>query len=106
VDDYDPVPEITAAHFEAAMADVCSLGVGFYCFSPSVDLCCWAQARRSVSDADLLKYSSFAATLQQQRSQLAGVGASNFRFPRPAGGGAAGGPAAGPSAADEEDLYS
>jgi len=80
VDDFDPVPEITVAHFEAAMAE----------------------ARRSVSDADLLKYSSFAATLQQQRSQLGGVGAANFRFPRGPSG--AGGPA--PAAAEEEDLYS
>jgi len=81
VDDFDPVPEITAAHFEAAMAE----------------------ARRSVSDADLLKYSSFAATLQQQRSQLGGVGASNFRFPRHPAGAGGPGPASPPP---EEDLYS
>lgn len=40
------------------------------------------QARRSVSDADLQKYSSFATTLQQQRSAMnSGAGVSNFRFP-------------------------
>ena len=37
-------------------------------------------ARRSVSEADLVKYSRFATTLHQQRSAL-GTGVSNFRFP-------------------------
>jgi hypothetical protein len=56
-----------------------------------------------VSDADLAKYSSFAATLQQQRSALAGgMGASNFRFPT--AGASAGG--AGGAGAVEDDLYS
>jgi transitional endoplasmic reticulum ATPase len=89
-DDYDPVPEITAKHFELAMRD----------------------ARRSVSDADLAKYSSFASTLQQQRAAMAGgQGVGNFRFPQrrdagAGGGGAGGGPsgagAPAPAAADEE----
>lgn len=82
VEDVDPVPFITATHFESAMRD----------------------ARRSVSDADLAKYSSFAATMQQQRSNLGGgMGAANFRFPRAGGGSASAGAA---DAADDEDLYS
>ncbi len=79
VDDVDPVPEITVEHFEEAMRD----------------------ARPSVSAADLAKYSSYAAQLQQQRAAIGGVGAANFRFPRGPTG--AGGP---DPAADEEDLYS
>lgn len=106
VDDYDPVPEITAAHFEAAMAEVSTVCAWLCVCAPGLTIMCalvCVQARRSVSDADLLKYSSFAATLQQQRSQLGGgMGAANFRFPR-AGPTGAGGPAAAP--ADEEDLY-
>ena len=51
-DDYDPVPEITRAHFEEAMKF----------------------ARRSVTDNDIRKYEMFAQTLQQSR----GIG-SNFR---------------------------
>lgn len=91
-----PVPEVTARHFEVAMRE----------------------ARRSVSDADLAKYSSFAATLSQQRAAIGGPGGlQNFRFPRgqtiggeaggPGGQQAAQGPAggAGAGAADEEDLY-
>lgn len=76
------VAEITAAHFEEAMK----------------------YARRSVSDADIRKYQTFANTLQQSR----GFG-SDFRFPdRPAGAAA---PAAAPAfgaagaAADDDDLY-
>jgi transitional endoplasmic reticulum ATPase len=53
-DDYDPVPEITRAHFEESMKF----------------------ARRSVSDNDIRKYEMFAQTLQQQR----GFG-NNFKFP-------------------------
>jgi transitional endoplasmic reticulum ATPase len=88
-DGVDPVPEITAKHFESAMRD----------------------ARRSVSDADLAKYASFASTLQQQRgSMIGGQGVQNFRFPKKEGAGAGGAPAAGgagPAAtADDEDLYS
>lgn len=58
MDDDDPVPEITRAHFEEAMKF----------------------ARRSVSDNDIRKYEMFAQTLQQSR----GFG-SNFRFPSGAG---------------------
>jgi transitional endoplasmic reticulum ATPase len=62
-------------------------------------------ARRSVSDADIRKYQSFAQTLQQSR----GFG-TEFRFPdRPenaADGGAADPFASAPTAADEDDLYS
>jgi transitional endoplasmic reticulum ATPase len=82
VDDVDPVPEITTTHFELAMRD----------------------ARRSVSDADMARYSSFAATMQQQRSaMLGGAGASNFRFPTGAGSGAGAGAA--DAEEDDEDLY-
>lgn len=52
VEEYDPVPEITRAHFEEAMKF----------------------ARRSVSDNDIRKYEMFAQTLQQSR----GFG-GNFR---------------------------
>ncbi|KAJ8717409.1 hypothetical protein PYW08_005808 [Mythimna loreyi] len=62
MDEEDPVPEISRAHFEEAMKF----------------------ARRSVSDNDIRKYEMFAQTLQQSR----GFG-TNFRFP--ASGGAAGG---------------
>ena len=56
-----PVPEVKALHFELAMRE----------------------ARRSVSDSDLAKYSAFAASLQQQRAAMGGgQGVSNFKFPR------------------------
>merc|ERR1711998_697718 len=59
-EDYeDPVPEIKPEHFESAMQD----------------------ARRSVSDSDLLKYSSFAQRMHQQRGVM-GTNVSNFKFPR------------------------
>lgn len=61
MDEDDPVPEITRAHFEEAMKF----------------------ARRSVSDNDIRKYEMFAQTLQQSR----GFG-SNFRFPTGGIGGA------------------
>ncbi|XP_062569757.1 transitional endoplasmic reticulum ATPase-like [Saccostrea cucullata] len=54
IEDFDPVPEITRAHFEESMKF----------------------ARRSVSDNDIRKYEMFAQTLQQSR----GFG-GNFRFP-------------------------
>lgn len=79
---FDPVPEITRAHFEEAMKF----------------------ARRSVSDNDIRKYEMFAQTLQQQR----GFG-SNFKFPNQAGNPAAPnsqGVPAGGSGQDDEDLYS
>nr|XP_034835568.1 transitional endoplasmic reticulum ATPase TER94 isoform X2 [Maniola hyperantus] len=62
MDEEDPVPEISRAHFEEAMKF----------------------ARRSVSDNDIRKYEMFAQTLQQSR----GFG-TNFRFP--ASGAASGG---------------
>jgi transitional endoplasmic reticulum ATPase len=76
---------ITKAHFEEAMKF----------------------ARRSVSDADIRKYQSFAQNLQQSR----GFG-SDFRFPdsRPATAGPPGAGATPPPAAnfaeEEDDLYS
>jgi transitional endoplasmic reticulum ATPase len=43
------------------------------------------EARRSVSDSDLAKYSAFASSMSRQRSQMGGgVGAENFRFQGPA----------------------
>jgi len=85
-DDVDEVPEITRAHFEEAMK----------------------YARRSVSDADIRKYQSFAQTLQQSR----GFG-SDFRFgdapaTQPAAGGTAPAAAFAAPAADDDDddLYS
>ncbi|RLU26901.1 hypothetical protein DMN91_000699 [Ooceraea biroi] len=60
MDEDDPVPEITRAHFEEAMRF----------------------ARRSVSDNDIRKYEMFAQTLQQSR----GFG-TNFRFPQSGAGG-------------------
>merc|ERR1711871_1745918 len=84
-EDDDAPGLITKAHFEEAMKF----------------------ARRSVSDADIRKYQSFAQNLQQSR----GFG-SDFRFPdsRPAtagppGGGATPQPAAN-FAEEEDDLYS
>ncbi|TKR79988.1 hypothetical protein L596_014128 [Steinernema carpocapsae] len=55
----DPVPELTRGHFEEAMR----------------------HARRSVSDADIVRYESFSKTLQQQR----GLGNQNFKFGNAAG---------------------
>lgn len=87
-EDFDPVPYITARHFEMAMRD----------------------ARRSVSDADLAQYHRFAAQLGQQR---AAMGLNDFRMNAgapaagPAAPGAAGpaGPAAPAPAAADDDLY-
>eukprot|EP00884_Botryococcus_braunii_P011469 jgi/Botrbrau1/20322/Bobra.0006s0005.1 len=87
IEEIDPVPCITRAHFEEAMK----------------------YARRSVSDADIRKYQAFAQTLQQSR----GFG-SEFRFPDQAGAPTATAPAAAapgsfqPAAAapdDDDDLY-
>ncbi|KAI3683558.1 hypothetical protein L1987_84066 [Smallanthus sonchifolius] len=82
-EDEDEVAEIKAAHFEESMK----------------------YARRSVSDADIRKYQSFAQTLQQSR----GFG-SEFRFPEAASGAVAGGGsdpfAASAGGADDDDLYS
>ena len=86
IEEDDPVPEITAAHFEDAVRN----------------------ARRSVSDRDLQQYSTFAQTLQQSRAQVNSAGGSlaNFSFPgrNIIGGGA--GAAAAAVDEDEEDLYS
>jgi len=89
-DDYDPVPEISRAHFEEAMKF----------------------ARRSVSDNDIRKYEMFKSTLQQSR----GFG-GDFRFPNQPGGGQQGGGAGGQGQGQgqggdnlyddqEDDLYS
>lgn len=79
VDEEDPVPEITKAHFEESMKF----------------------ARRSVSDNDIKKYQMFSQTLQQSR----GFG-TNFRFPDQAGGGQGGQPASSNfTNDDEDDLY-
>merc|ERR1719247_1127022 len=81
-EEFDDVPEISKAHFEMAMGE----------------------ARRSVSDADLLKYGSFAQNLQQQRGQMLG-GASSFQFPNQGNGGNGGGNAPNDDD-DDDDLYS
>lgn len=92
-ENYDPVPEIMPSHFEQAMRE----------------------ARRSVSDSDLLKYGSYANNLQQQRNNLTGV--STFSFPKkgnkPQGGSNPSGGAAQPPPPnggtiedDDDDLYS
>ncbi|KAK0402828.1 hypothetical protein QR680_016559 [Steinernema hermaphroditum] len=79
----DPVPELTRHHFEEAMK----------------------HARRSVSDADIVRYESFSKTLQQQR----GLAQSKFKFPNqpgnpaiPEASAAASGSQQG---AEEDDLY-
>ncbi|XP_042054259.1 cell division control protein 48 homolog E-like [Salvia splendens] len=77
----DEVAEIRASHFEESMK----------------------YARRSVSDADIRKYQSFAQTLQQSR----GFG-SEFRFADNTSGSTAADPFAAPTAAaddDDDDLY-
>merc|ERR1711916_315723 len=82
-EEFDDVPEISKAHFEMAMGE----------------------ARRSVSDADLLKYGSFAQNLQQQRGQMLG-GASSFQFPNQGNGGTNQGSNMGADDDDDDDLYS
>uniref|UniRef100_A0A1I7ZX39 Histone-fold-containing protein n=1 Tax=Steinernema glaseri TaxID=37863 RepID=A0A1I7ZX39_9BILA len=64
-------------------------------------------ARRSVSDADIVRYESFSKTLQQQR----GLAQSKFKFPDQAAQ-VASIPTIGdnkvivpPAAGDEDDLY-
>ncbi|KAM5549089.1 cell division cycle protein 48 [Rosa sericea] len=79
-DDEDEVAEITAAHFEESMK----------------------YARRSVSDADILKYQAFATTLHQAR----GFGADEFRFPSGSGAVVGSDPFATTNAGEaDEDLY-
>lgn len=81
MDEDDPVPEITRAHFEEAMRF----------------------ARRSVSDNDIRKYEMFAQTLQQSR----GFG-TNFRFPQSGGSGTQDTTQGDPTFQDDgdDDLYS
>ncbi|XP_017033313.1 transitional endoplasmic reticulum ATPase TER94 isoform X1 [Drosophila kikkawai] len=82
MDEDDPVPEITSAHFEEAMKF----------------------ARRSVSDNDIRKYEMFAQTLQQSR----GFG-QNFRFPGQTGNTSGSGnnmPVNSPGDNGDDDLYS
>ena len=77
----DPVPELTKAHFEEAMAS----------------------ARRSVSDVEIRRYEAFAQSMKQ-----AG-GMTSFRFPtaEEVGGAPAGSGSSGfGSAAEDDDLYS
>ena len=64
-----------------------------------------SEARRSVSDADLLKYGSFAQNLQQQRGQMLG-GATSFSFPGQGGGNGGGGGNMAQDDDDDDDLYS
>ena len=78
VEEDDPVPYIGPKHFEEAVR--CS--------------------RKSVSEASLAKYASFAQTLQQQRSAIAG-GPADFAFPDAAGAGAG----AVEEEEEEDDLY-
>lgn len=79
MDEDDPVPEITRAHFEEAMKF----------------------ARRSVSDNDIRKYEMFAQTLQQSR----GFG-NNFRFPANSGGSGGQNPSDQQNQQnDDDDLY-
>jgi transitional endoplasmic reticulum ATPase len=61
VEENDPVPEITIAHFEEAMKF----------------------ARRSVSDADIRKYEMFQTNLQNRTANT-----NNFKFPTTSGGAA------------------
>ena len=76
-DDEDPVPELTKAHFEEAMAS----------------------ARRSVTDVEIRRYEAFA---QQMKNS---GGSSFFRFPDAGENGAAnGGGQFGETGADD-DLY-
>merc|ERR1711959_746476 len=81
-EEFDDVPEITKSHFEMALSE----------------------ARRSVSDADLLKYGSFAQNLQQQRGQMLG-GATSFQFGDTGNAGGAGA-AMDDDDDDDDDLYS
>ena len=80
----DLVPEIAAKHFEQAMLN----------------------ARRSVSDQDLMKYSSFAQSLQQQRNAIGGTGVQNFRFPQSQASATAGEAQQQEDEDSDEDLYS
>jgi len=83
IEEDDPVPEITVAHFEEAMK----------------------YARRSVSDGDIRRYEMFAQNLQQSRSF-----GSQFKFPEsngvpPSGAAAGSGNAGFGEDAGDDDLY-
>mmetsp|Transcript_15713 Transcript_15713/g.30352 ORF Transcript_15713/g.30352 Transcript_15713/m.30352 type:complete len:799 (-) Transcript_15713:215-2611(-) len=82
VEEEDPVPEITRRHFELAMQN----------------------ARRSISDADLMKYSAFKTTLSQARAAL--NGGREFRFPDAPGATGGSGTTGEAAEDDDEDLYS
>merc|ERR1712165_330020 len=83
-DDDDLMPEILPTHFEVSVRN----------------------ARRSVSDRDLVQYASFAQTLQQSRAAVTGAaGGSLATFAFPEQGNMADGGAA-DEEEDEEDLYS
>ncbi|KAK8814242.1 hypothetical protein WA158_008104 [Blastocystis sp. Blastoise] len=58
VEENEPIPEILPSHFAQAMRE----------------------ARRSVSDNDLLKYSAFAQKMKQQKGNM-GTNVENFAFP-------------------------
>jgi len=62
--------------------------------------------RRSVTDQQLMQYSSFATTLQQARSAVGSGGGSLATFQFPDQNAVAPGAAAGGDDDDEEDLYS
>lgn len=76
----DPVPELTKAHFEEAMAS----------------------ARRSVSDVEIRRYEAFSQSMKQ-----AG-GMTTFRFPtaEEVGGAPGSGDGGFGQAAEDDDLYS
>ena len=75
----DPVPYILRSHFEEAMKT----------------------AKRSVSDADLRRYESYAQQLQASRGQF-----TNFRFSEGGEAESSTGAAAFANEAEEDDLYS
>ena len=87
-DNVDSVPEIGRKHFEIAMRE----------------------ARRSVSDADLMKYSAFAQSLKRERQILnASMGGDGFRFPDQPGMQGGPGTTGGSDIKEEDeedDLYS
>jgi len=87
MEEADPVPEITRAHFSEAMKT----------------------ARRSVTDADIRKYEMFAQTLVHSRSTLTDTQGS-FEWPdqQPTGQPSGGGPVQQPTSnvyEDDDDLY-
>lgn len=72
----DPVPELTKAHFEEAMA----------------------LARRSVSEVEIRRYEAFAQSMKQSG------GMNTFRFPTTEESGSGGGSGFG-QAGEDDDLY-